>query len=118
MKARRKSDGKIIEVREWRGASDVIYSSPDMNQFYQVSDLDFNLGAEDTVIQGWVVRDEGADCPRFYNHKPFRKKDGFKDGLWSYCMEIGLILDPTLFLDITWESDPEPIEIILKRKKK
>lgn len=47
MKARRKSDGEIIEVREWRGASDVIYSSPDMNQFYQASDLDFNLDAEE-----------------------------------------------------------------------
>ena len=42
IKARRKSDGEIIEVKEWRGASDVIYSSPDMNQFYPASDLDFN----------------------------------------------------------------------------
>lgn len=50
MKARRKSDGEIIEVREWRGASDVIYSSPDMNQFYQSSDLDFNLGAESQCL--------------------------------------------------------------------
>ena len=117
MKARRKSDGEIIEVREWRGASDVVYSEPDMNQFYQSSDLDFNVEA-DTVIQGWVVRDEDADCPRFYNHKPFRKKDGFKDGLWSYGMEIGLILDSSLFPDITWESDPIEVELIIKRKKK
>lgn len=40
MLAKRKSDGKIIEVREWRGASDAIYSSPDMNQFYQASDIE------------------------------------------------------------------------------
>lgn len=46
MKARRKSDGKIIEVREWRGASDVVYSEPDMNRFYQAPDLDFNVDAE------------------------------------------------------------------------
>lgn len=54
MIARRKSDGKIIEVKKWRGASGVVYSSPDMNRFYQASDLDFNMDA-DTVIQGWVV---------------------------------------------------------------
>lgn len=46
MKARRKSDGEIIEVMEWRGASGVIYSSPDMSQFYQASGLDFNVDAE------------------------------------------------------------------------
>lgn len=43
MKAIRKSDGKVIEVKEWRGASDVIYSEPDMNAFYQASDLDFSV---------------------------------------------------------------------------
>ena len=53
LKARRKSDGEIIEIKEWRGASDVVYSSLDMNQFYQASDLDFNLDTEETVIQGW-----------------------------------------------------------------
>lgn len=71
---------------------------------------------EGTVISGWVARDEDADCPRLYNHKPFRKKEGFKDGLWSYGLEIGLRLDPSLFPDITWESDPEPVEITIKRK--
>lgn len=55
--AKRKSDGKIIEVREWRGASDVVYSTLDMNEFYQASDLDFNVDAEGTVISGWVARD-------------------------------------------------------------
>ena len=80
----------------------------------------FTLGKQekdaDTVISGWVARDEDADCPRLYNHKPFRKKEGFKDGLWSYGLEIGLRLDPSLFPDITWESDPEPVEITIKRK--
>lgn len=50
MKARRKSDGEIIEVKEWRGASDVIYSSPDMNRFYQAPDLDFTSDAEGEEI--------------------------------------------------------------------
>lgn len=117
IKARRKSDGEIIEVREWRGASDVIYSSPDMNQFYQASELDFNLGA-DTVIQGWVARDEVAIRPALYTSKPLRQKKGFKNGYWSYGMQIGLALDPSLFPDLTWESDPLEVELIIKRKKK
>lgn len=25
-------------------------------------------------------------------------------------------IDPTLFPDLTWESEPEPVEIIIKRK--
>ncbi len=51
MKAIRKSDGKVIEVREWRGASDVVYSEPDMSYFYYASDLDFNVeGAEEVTI--------------------------------------------------------------------
>lgn len=74
--------------------------------------------AEDTVIQGWVARDEGADCSRLYNSKPYRKKKGFEDGYWVYGLEIGLGLDPKLFPDLTWESDPIEVELIIKRKKK
>lgn len=51
MKAIRKSDGKCIEVKEWRGSSDVIYSTLDMKEFYQVSDLDFNLPEEKESLE-------------------------------------------------------------------
>lgn len=70
----------------------------------------------DTVIQGWVARDEVAIRPALYTSKPLRQKKGFEDGYWSYGMQIGLSLDPSLFPDITWESDPEPVEITIKRK--
>lgn len=70
----------------------------------------------DTVIQGWVARDEVAIRPALYTSKPLRQKKGFKNGYWSYGMQIGLSLDPSLFPDITWESDPEPVEITIKRK--
>lgn len=73
--------------------------------------------AEETVISGWVARDENADCPGLYTYKPLRQKKGFKDGYWSYGMQIGLSLDPSLFPDITWDSDPQEVEIIIKRKK-
>ncbi len=46
MKAIRKSDGAIIKVVEWRGASDVVYSEPYKTHFYKQSDLDFNVEEE------------------------------------------------------------------------
>lgn len=117
IKARRKSDGRIIEIREWRGASDVVYSSPDMNQFYQASELDFNVDAENTVIQGWVARDKGgfislfSYCPDRVMHDDL--------GFWGRGDSSDEIdLPKSSFPDLTWESDPEPVEIIIKRKKK
>lgn len=113
MKARRKSDGEIIEVKEWRGASDVIYSSPDMNQFYQASDLDFNVNAEDTVIQGWVARDKSGYLVLHYK-KPHRT---FGNAKW-YSAQSQKSLPRDSFSDLTWDSDPIEVELIIKRKKK
>lgn len=81
MKVIRKTDGKVIEVKEWRGSSDVIYSELDMNAFYQASDLDFSVNetkdAEDAVIRGWVARDDGErwherELHLFTRNKPER----------------------------------------------
>lgn len=115
MKARRKSDGKIIEVREWRGASDVIYSSPDMNRFYQASELDFNVDAEDTVISGWVCRDNNSlNAQVLIGDKP--KRTGFN--CWENKSADCITLPKDSFPDLTWHSGPEPVEIIIKIKKK
>lgn len=111
IKARRKSDGEIIEVKEWRGVSDVIYSSPDMNQFYQTSELDFNIDAEATVIQGWVARD--ADGNAFmYCTKPERDEN-LQAWIGRYA---DFDLRNSLFPDITWDSAPIEVEQIIKRK--
>lgn len=118
MKARRKSDGKIIEVREWRGTSDVIYSSPDMNSFYQASDLDFNVDSDDTEIQGWVARSNDGPNDlglRIYTVKPDRRKN--RNG-WNGHGEMSYLIDCRLFPDLTWSDDPIEVEIIIKRKKK
>lgn len=113
MKARRKTDGGIIEVKEWRGASDVIYSSPDMSQFYQASDLDFNLGAEDTVIQGWVCRDNNSlNAQVLIGDKP--KRTGFN--YWENKSADCITLPKDLFPDLTWDDEPQECEIIIKRK--
>lgn len=91
--------------------------------FCAAFDRAFALGkqekdAEDTVISGWVARDEVAIRPTLYTSKPLRQKKGFENGYWSYGMQIGLSLDPSLFPDLTWSDEPQECEIIIKRKKK
>lgn len=67
MKAIRKSDGKVIEVREWRGASDVVYSDPDMNRFYQASELDFTISKSDQCISVAKLREILEQTAKDYN---------------------------------------------------
>lgn len=68
--------------------------------------------AEDTVIQGWVARDEDGDL-RIYREIPKRSK---REGMWDGNI-AQVVPSPLLFPDLTWDSDPEPVEIIIKRKK-
>lgn len=115
MKAKRKSDGKQIEVRGWRGASDVVYSTLDMNEFYQESELDFNVDMEGTVISGWVARASDGHLALF-KRKPDREVYmRSNNGLWFGRSMTEL--DANSFPDLTWESDPIEVEIIIKRKK-
>lgn len=114
MKARRKSDGEIIEVKEWRCVSDIIYFSPDINRYYQASDLDFNLDAEGTVIQGWASRDKDGALI-IWESKP--QRNDITNDEWG--MTDGIMLLPSkLFPDLTWSDEPQEVEIIIKRKKK
>lgn len=74
--------------------------------------------AEETVIviQGWVARDSNESLYLFCL-KPKRVRYlGSSDGVWmSRTIEE---LAPSLSPNLTWDSDPEPVEIIIKRKKK
>ncbi len=116
MKAVRKSDGKVIEVREWRGASDVVYSDPDMNRIYQASDLDFNVEeAEEVTIDGWVARDENGTL-WICSEEPQRYSDWWIiDTDEEYTKKE---LPSYLFPSVTWESDPLEVTITIKPKKK
>ena len=114
MKVIRRSDGKVIEVREWRGASDVVYSDPDMNRFYQASDLDFNVEEpEEVTIDGWVARDKDGEI-FFYRDKPIRDNSFWYDSLPEGGY-FGLPRD--FFPDVTWESEPLDVTIAIKPKK-
>lgn len=124
MLAKRKSDGKVIEVKEWRGASDVIYSELDMNAFYEASDLDFSIDdtkeAKETVISGWVARDKKDNALNLHAEEPYRTQSGYQQGdepdWWESECASFLPLDKGLFPDLTWDSDPIEVEIIIKRK--
>lgn len=68
----------------------------------------------DAVISGWVARDSNGNL-YFYRCKPERVRYiNSNDGLWM--SETINELNSDLFPDLTWESDPEPVEITIKRK--
>lgn len=114
MKARRKSDGKVIEVTErtsWNGEK--IYTAD--GTFYRKHELDFSVDetkeAEGEVISGWVARDNNGKL-YIYSDKPERYNKGLR---WVVGYAF-LPLSSDSFPDLTWESDPLPVEIIIKRK--
>lgn len=72
----------------------------------------------DTVISGWVARDEDGSLTLFYgSDKPSKKNN---DDYWSAVFGNTLeYLPQEMFPDIKWEdAEPTKVEIIIKRKKK
>ena len=88
-----------------------------MNQFYQASDLDFNLDA-DTVIHGWVCRDKVINEP-FTSDLFLAFEQPTRIEVWGKWGDMGdyVEIDSALFPDLTWNNDPEEVEIIIKRKR-
>ncbi len=75
----------------------------------------------DTVIQGWVAIDDAYGQCFLHTEKPIQKSQpiadtGDYDTVWDSKGKTYL-LDTGLFPDMDSESDPEPVEIIIKRKK-
>ena len=125
MKARRKSDGKIIEVEAAvynMKSGEPYHKCLSDGHHYPASDLDFNLDAEDTVIQGWVAIDEAYGQCFLHTEKPIQKAQpiadtGDYDTVWDSNGKTYL-LDAGLFPDMDSDSEPLEVEIIIKRKKK
>lgn len=72
----------------------------------------------DTVIQGWVARNNDGPNDlglKVYTVKPDRKKN--RNG-WNGHGEMSYLIDCRLFPDLTWDDEPQEVEIIIKRKKK
>lgn len=72
-----------------------------------------------TVIQGWVCRDKELDKSLFASdlylsaEKP--KRDEYC-GAWTN-MGAYMPLNTELFPDLTWDSDPLEVEIVIKRNE-
>lgn len=117
MKARRKSDSKIIEEEIYMlnskrgkdGSWESSYKDIKSGLVYEASELLFNLDYY-TMIQGWVARDFDGDV-FLYQNEPDRNEIA-----WNGYIMHSLPVDS--FPDLTWESDPLEVEIIIKRKKK
>lgn len=76
----------------------------------------------DTVIKGWVAIDEAFNQCFLHTEKPIQKAQpiadtGDYDTVWDSKGKTYL-LDTGLFPDMDSDSDPLPVEIIIKRKKK
>lgn len=76
----------------------------------------FALGKQetdaDTVISGWVARDKSGYLVLHYK-KPHRT---FGNAKW-YSAQSQKSLPRDSFSDLTWDSDPIEVELIIKRKK-
>lgn len=89
--------------------------------FCDAFDLAYALGKQekdaDTVIQGWVARDEDGriylydDEPKRENGKPYGKPSE-----WG-SVNVMTKLSVASFPDLTWSDEPQEVEIIIKRKK-
>lgn len=66
----------------------------------------------DTVIQGWVARDDDGQLLYLYGSMPTRGIN-----MWNGHGSLLMPLDAKLYPDLTWGDDPIEVEIIIKRKK-
>lgn len=81
----------------------------------------FALGKQekdtDTGFQGWVARDEnGRLC--LYQNEPEREASDFSPrGYWTDRTNQYIDFPPNLFPDLTWNDEPQEVELVIKRKK-
>lgn len=50
IKAKVIATGEIVEIKAWKGSSDIFFTTPDMNQFYQQSDIELMPIKEPVII--------------------------------------------------------------------
>lgn len=75
----------------------------------------------DTVIHGWVAIDEAYEQCFLHTEKPIQKAQpiadtGDYDTVWDSNGKTYLI-DAGLFPDMDSDSEPQEVELIIKRKK-
>lgn len=118
--AKREEDATIRDFDKTAKAWD----SYDMMQAFE-SGANLFLGKQndaDTVIQGWVCRDKKDNALNLHAEEPYRAQSGYdvcdEPDWWESDCASFLPLDKSLFPDLTWDDEPQQVEIIIKRKKK
>lgn len=107
MKAKVIETGEIIEVKEWFGSSDGFYSTPDMNRFFQKSDLELLPDTEEVTIEGYVARDKGGGI-YLHSDEPVR---GVYE--WYSVMCPPRQLPKESFPEVTWDSEPKRVKVTI-----
>ncbi|WP_290437781.1 hypothetical protein [Muribaculum intestinale] len=109
MKAKRKSDGKVIEVEPQR------FMEQD-GSMYAPSELDFKVEeAEEVTIDGWVARNKDNSLYLFKAEPWYNSPRGYWD---DHLMSIGCFSIPSeSFPHITFDNSPIEITLTLKLKK-
>ena len=109
MKAKRKSDGKVIEVEPQR------FMEQD-GSMYAPPELDFNVEeTEEVTIDGWMARDSNGTL-WICSEEPQRYSDWWIiDTDEEYTKKE---LSSYLFPSLTWQSDPLEVTLTIKPKKK
>ena len=70
---------------------------------------------EEAMIQGWVARDMNGDLVCCAGSKPYKEEN---IPFWKVDFRNFIECIPNdLFPELTWESEPEEVELIIKRKK-
>lgn len=125
MKARVKATNAIVEVEH--NQFDQLYCDKHKNKVYFPSDLDFDVEedldtdldrqpdkSEEVTIDGWAARDSDGELNVFVGAKP-----EFDFSRWYSPKSEGIIeLSASKFPHVEWSSDPLPVTITIKAKKK
>lgn len=110
MKARIKETGEIVDVEY---DDDDLYVVLGRHQYLYANEFDIISKPEEEVkMRGFLVRDKcGTLC--LYPQEPERKKEWWSAGIHTF-----IELKEDYFPSVTWESDPLPVTITIKPKKK
>ena len=73
---------------------------------------------KELILHGWVARDKELVCPGksdlyIGNERPIRRET---DGFYAFDANNCLALPEHLFPEITWESGPKEVDIIIRPK--
>lgn len=61
-------------------------------------------------VHGWVARDHSG-IPKIHEYKPYRNENC---GIWDN-IDAKIVIPRSLFPEITWESEPIEVELLVRR---